>query len=70
MGMDDKFNEMKGKAKQKASDMADEAKERGGEIFNKDRDSSKDDEQGGVMDDIKERGKDAVSKFKDRGDEE
>ncbi|WP_026923764.1 hypothetical protein [Glycomyces arizonensis] len=68
MGMDDKFNEMKDKARDKASDMGDQAKDKAGDMFNKDQESGEEDEQGGFMDDLKEKGRDAASKM--RGDEE
>lgn len=62
--MEDKFNEMKDKAK----DKAEEAKDKAGDMFNRDKGSPEDDEQGGIMDDIKDRGRDAASKFRDRGE--
>jgi hypothetical protein len=63
--MDDRFDEMKDKAR----DKAEEAKNDPGEVFNRDKESSEDDEQGGgLMDDLKERGQDAASKLRDRGE--
>lgn len=60
--MEDRFDD----AKDRAGEAAGDAKDRAGDMFNKDQEDREDDEQGGLLDNAKEKARDAVSKMRDR----
>ena len=60
MGMEDKFNEMK----HRVSDAAEDAKDKAENLYNKAKESPVGDKMGDMADDVKERARDAASKFK------